>query len=214
MLKINSMLSLHNLLNGKSLIMIFFVLLIMLLLIKIEDENYENLTEKVNKVILFDIDGTLTDQPDYENEKIIEYCLVNNVAIGICTAGSVYQPDNIDRFDWCPQNLYQYLKNTNFRTFNNVGPGGELLNGKDAAKIYNNVLKKLPPDTNQYGWLKGFVMSKTIEQFDIPAKNVILLDDDRHYIDGVKQFNRSHNVICVNKTCPKLDLNFIIKLLK
>jgi hypothetical protein len=197
-------------------IILSIVLFVIVLLTSIwYDEKYTYPINKVQKVILFDIDGTLTDQPEYENEQIIEFCLVNDIAVGVCTAGGVYQPNNIDRFDWCPKNLYKYMKDTDFVTFNNVGEGGQLLLGKPAAKLYSNAMSQIPPNTNPYGWMKGFVMFKTLEHFNIKNnKNVILLDNDKHYLNGVKKFNNSYNRICVNKTCKKLDINLIQRLLK
>ena len=109
-------------------------------------------------LVLFDLDGTLAVK-DNENEAIVQACLDNNFAVGVSTAGSIYTMDNLLSFPWMPSNLYNFIKDHDDLSFNNVG--SYILAGKYSPGKYQQFYIK---PTNQkeflthFGYLKGFTM--------------------------------------------------------
>ena len=168
------------------------------------NNNFECFTKMNNYkgLVLFDIDGTLTT--GLENKKVVQYFLDNNYAVGITTAGSVYTPENVKNFDWMPDNLYNFMKENNFNTFNNVMSG--IVAGK-----YNPSVYKIPFNMDQHmglGWKKAKSMEKTAQQFNItdPSK-IILLDNDPLFLIGVLEYNKKYTVIPAGEPADKYQLS-------
>jgi len=146
---------------------------------------------------LFDIDGTLTTGKD--NEKVIDMCLKAGYAVGISTAGAGYTPNNLLSFPWMPKNLYNFMKEHNFNTFNNVA--SNILVGKYDPLGYK-FIKDNYFDHSVWGILKGHSLSKTAAKYNIkdPTK-MILFDNDPEFIKGVKKYNKDMQVLCAGKPC-------------
>ena len=65
-----------------------------------------HLHNKYKGLVLFDIDDTLTTGLD--NYNVVQYCIDEGWAVGICTAGSIYNMDNLKKYPynrWMPSNL-------------------------------------------------------------------------------------------------------------
>lgn len=147
-------------------------------------------------IVLFDIDGTLST--GLQNEKVVQYFIDRKYAVGISTAGAMYHPSNLLEFAWMPMNLYNWMEQHNFNTFNNVGSG--ILCGQYKPEAFNerNDLDLY----NMLGWRKGLTLSKTSELYGITdPKKMILLDNDPSYIKGLSLYNPNFNVICAGKPC-------------
>ena len=144
---------------------------------------------------LFDIDGTLTTGQD--NEKSINICLQNGWAVGISTAGAMYDPTNLRSFPWMPKNLYDFMAKHNWTTFNNV-----------ARNIYGGKPKQQPNHDQEghkkWGILKGYSLLETAEALNIiPHKNnLILFDNDPSFIEGTKMFPQNQ-AICAGAPCSQ-----------
>ena len=152
----------------------------------------------MRQLVLFDIDGTLTTGNN--NYQTVQKCLDKNYAVGICTAGAMYNPGNILQFHWMPTNLYKFMKKHNFDTFNNVASG--ILMGKDGRKIYEKALKHKPKNIFWPGWLKAVAMEKTGDKYK--TTNVILYDNSDSFIEGVHAYNPNFRVICAGHPCGKV----------
>tara|TARA_B100000902_G_scaffold397882_1_gene462954 strand:+ start:2651 stop:3211 length:561 start_codon:yes stop_codon:yes gene_type:complete len=153
-------------------------------------------------VVLFDIDGTLTT--GLENEKVVQYFLDRGYAVGISTAGSLYTPENLKSFSWMPNNLYNFMKKTNFNTFNNVM--SNIIIGK-----YNPSVYRIPFKMNDHlaiGWRKAKSMEKTAELYRITdPEKIIILDNDPIFIRGIKNYNPKYTTICAGKPCTNQGLS-------
>ena len=160
-------------------------------------------TENYNGLVLFDIDGTLTTGT--ENESVVQYFLDRGYAVGISTAGAMYNPKNIMNFPWMPKNLWFFMVRNNFDTFNNVM--SNILCGKFDPSTYNANMDNVSI-SNILGWKKGLSMKKTAEIYNITnPKQIILLDNDPDYISGVKYYNPNFSVICAGKPCSNENLS-------
>lgn len=153
---------------------------------------------------LFDIDGTLTTGT--ENEKVVQYCIDNGYAVGIATAGAIYNPGNLMSFEWMPKNLYQFMRNNNFNTFNNVASG--VLKGVHNSAAYTKTLSRKPNDVFWPGWFKGLALERTGKLYGIKdPSHLILFDNDPSFLNGVKQYNSNLTVICGGSPCSNDTLN-------
>jgi len=164
-------------------------------------------------LVLFDIDGTLAVK-DNENEAVVQACLDNNFGVGISTAGSVYTMDNLLSFTWMPSNLYNFIKDHNNLSFNNVGSG--ILNGKYSPGKYEQFYKK-PNSQNEFlkhfGYLKGYSMQETGKIFGITdPRRIILCDDQTTFLQGAYDYNPNFTLLCSGENCgQKLTVQSIKK---
>jgi len=158
-------------------------------------------------ICLFDVDDTLTTGK--ENELVVKECLDAGYAVGISTANPFYTPNTIGFFRWMPKNLYKFMVDHNFDTFNNVS--SFYLNGKIKSDAYNSII---PNDNkiNIYGWRKGLSLISTANLYGISDTNkMILFDDNREYIKGIKAFNNGFKIICSGKDCGgNLDVSTVL----
>ena len=153
-------------------------------------------------LVLFDIDGTLAVE-DNENEAEVQACLDNNFAVGISTAGSIYTMDNLLSFPWMPSNLYNFIKNHDNLSFNNVGSG--ILNGKYSPEKYQQFYIK-PNSQNEFlthfGYLKGYTMQETAIYFGITdPRRIILSDDQTTFLQGAYDYNPNFTLLCSGENC-------------
>jgi hypothetical protein len=170
-----------------SLAMIAFVIV---LFVNIKD----NYTKNYKGLVLFDIDGTLTSNNALDNYSIVQACIDNSFAVGICTAGSVYSMENILSYNWMPRNLYDFIVKEDKITFNNVG--SKILLGKPNELLYSNLSNQHP------GFLKGFALEKSANALGITnPKCMILCDDDIGYIQNFRQYNSNLRVVCSGVSC-------------
>ena len=161
---------------------------------------------------LFDIDGTLTTGT--ENEKVVQYCIDKGYAVGIATAGAIYNPSNLMNFKWMPRNLYEFMSSHNFDTFNNVASG--VLKGVHNSAAYTKTLSDKPPNIFWPGWFKGLALESTGKAYGITdTNNLILFDNDPSFITGVKHYNSNLRVVCAGMPCNgTLSLNTIKKIIR
>jgi hypothetical protein len=176
----------------------FFVGVIILLLFFIitrkEKDNYKSIQPKYKGMCIFDIDQTLTTGT--ENYKVVQKCIDNNYAVGISTAGGMYKPSNLSKFEWMPINLYNFMENTKFITFNNVR--NFIAAGQYDPIGYSEVFKL----KRSWGWLKGYSLLETAKALNITDyKKIILFDNDPGYIEGCKQYNSDINIVCSGEPC-------------
>lgn len=158
--------------------------------------------EDFKGVCLFDIDGTLTDGRD--NYNVVQKCIDSRYAVGISTAGSMYKTTNIEYFPWMPTNLFNFMKNRNFDTFNNVNDS--ILCGKNSMNEYNNLF--VPNGMSVWGIRKALALEKTAKNLGITEPNkMIMFDNDPGYLDGMRSVNSGFTLICAGEPCGgKLDL--------
>jgi hypothetical protein len=173
---------------------------------KFKHQNY-------NGLVLFDIDGTLSVKSKENNYKVVEYCLNKGYAVGISTAGGIYSMHNLMDFEWMPKNLYDFMKDNNSITFNNVRSMyvTGIYHPESFNKIYNNSNLNI---MEQFGYAKGFTMYKTAKLLGIvDPQKLILCDDMQPFITGYKIYNRNYNfVYCGDK--EGLSLNKIKNIIK
>ena len=152
----------------------------------------EKYLHKYRGLVLFDIDGTLSTGKD--NSNVVQKCIDNGFAVGICTAGRIYTIDNILSYDWMPHNLYKFIRKHDDITFNNVASG--ILLGKKNITAYLDLPNYHP------GFLKGFAMIETGKALGIIDPNcIILCDDQKSYIHNVLKYNPYLNVVCSGEDC-------------
>jgi hypothetical protein len=147
-------------------------------------------------VCLFDVDDTLTLGTD--NYNVVQKCLDAGYAVGISTANPFYTPNTIKYYKWMPQNLYNFMVEHRFDTFNNVSTF--YLNGK----IQKNVYQSHPPvrDINILGWRKGISLVLTANLYGITDPNkMILFDDNKGYLSGILSYNNKVKAICSGPDC-------------
>lgn len=160
--------------------------------------NITNFKKKFKGLVLFDIDGTLTTGKN--NEKVVQTCIDNGWAVGICTAGSIYSIDNLLNFEWMPRNLYDFMIEHNNITFNNVASG--YLMGNLNYSAYEKLQKYLPYGSPlTYGFRKGFALSETGKALGINSNSLILCDDLTVFIKGALYYNNNIKVVCAGKDC-------------
>lgn len=163
-----------------------------------DHKNIKNLKKKFKGLVLFDIDGTLTTCKN--NEEVVQTCIDNGWAVGICTAGSIYSIDNLLNFEWMPRNLYDFMIEHNNITFNNVASG--YLMGKPNYNAYAKLQKYVPYDSPLvYGFRKGFALSETGKALGISSNSLILCDDLKIFIKGAMYYNKNIKTICAGKDC-------------
>lgn len=178
------------------------------------------LQPKYKGIVLFDIDGTLTDQghSGEDNAKLVQICLDTGFAVGINTAGG-YTPDlwqnwpPDQQYNWMPKNLVDFMKAHNWNTFNAVRIG--YLNGKVDQQAYVSIDKNIPPNIDPFGWRKGFALEQTAKLYGITNPEcIIMFDDLPSFIDGMLAWNPNFNVNCINyKTCGGLTEESVRKAL-
>ena len=181
------------------LLILFFLVALSILIFFTVKDYYKKIPIKNTKsykgLCLFDIDGTLTTGQD--NEKSIDICLKNGWAVGISTAGAMYDPSNLLSFSWMPKNLYDFMAKHNWTTFNNV-----------ARNIYAGKSKQQPnydkEGHKKWGILKGHSLLETAQVLDIiPQKNnLILFDNDPAFMEGTKIFPQTQ-AICAGYPCSQ-----------
>lgn len=149
-------------------------------------------------LVLFDIDDTLTTGND--NENVVQMVIDHGWAVGICTANSSYTMDNIKNKSWMPKNLWDFIKKYNDITFNNVGSG--FLLGKKQLGVYKRLYSETPPGIDVYGFRKGFALEQTGKVLGINnPKCMVLCDDLKPFIEGVKKYNPELITICSGSNC-------------
>jgi hypothetical protein len=179
------------------ILFVFISLLIITFLIILFVNNKDNFTKNYKGLVLFDIDGTLTSNTAQNNYLIVQACIDNSFAVGICTAGSVYSMENILSYNWMPKNLYDFIVKEDKITFNNVG--SKILLGKPNKLSYSKLSNQHP------GFLKGFALEKTANALGITnPKCMILCDDDIGFIQNFKKYNPNLNVVCSGVSCGGL----------
>ena len=184
------------------IILIVLISLGIFLIFKIYRSKRDNfVAPSYNGIVLFDIDGTLTT--GFENEKVVQYFLDRNYAVGISTAGSIYHPSNLMDFPWMPKNLYDWMEKHSFNTFNNVG--SYILCGVYNPEAFNNINERNDLDLyNMLGWRKGLTLMSTAQLYGITdPRKMILLDNDPSYIRGLRLYNPKFNIICAGKPCSQ-----------
>ena len=174
------------------LILILFGLTVAMLLFVANTKD--NFSKNYKGLVLFDIDGTLTSNTAQDNYSIVQACIDNSFAVGICTAGSVYSMQNILSYNWMPKNLYDFIVKEDKITFNNVG--SKILLGKLDVLSYSKLSDQHP------GFLKGFALEKSANALGITnPKCMILCDDDTGYIKHFLSYNSNLNVVCSGVSC-------------
>jgi hypothetical protein len=149
-------------------------------------------------ICLFDIDGTLTT--GINNYKSVDICLRAGYAVGISTAGSVYTSKNIKNFYWMPDNLYTFMRDRNFDTFNNVGSG--VLGGVYNPKAYKNIKDLYNDQHIVWGLLKGLSLENTANKYKIKdPKKMIMFDNDPSFLKGLSIYNSNFTLICAGSPC-------------
>lgn len=145
-------------------------------------------------ICLFDIDNTLT--LGTENYEVVQLCLDAGYAVGISTANSSYSPESIKSKEWMPKNLYDFMVQTQFNTFNNVSTF--YLNGKIQPDPYTIN----QPSDHVLGWRKGVSLLSTANLYGITdPKRMILFDDDRDYLKGILSYNNKVKAVCSGPDC-------------
>ena len=182
------------------IIILIILLIIFILFIIIYNTIYK---KTYSGLVLFDIDGTLSDGT--ENYEVVQYFLDRNYTVGISTAGSIYTPNNIKNYKWMPTNLYNFMLKHNFDTFNNVS--SNIICGKYNQNIYN-IKIKIDNIYEKIGYLKGISLYETAKKYNITNNNkIFLLDNDPNYIRGINLFNSEYKIICAGKPCSNNNLS-------
>lgn len=166
-------------------------------------QNIQNLPN-FKGLVLFDVDGTLT--AGKENYAVVQRCLDNGWAVGICTAGAGYTMDNLRSFPWMPENLYNFIKIHQNITFNNVASG--ILCGQHNPTAYSTLNLpqgvRLGPEHGGFimGYRKGFALTQTGKALGITdPKRLILFDDMVVFIQAVQAYNSNLRPICSGEDC-------------
>jgi len=157
-----------------------------------------------NGLVLFDIDGTLNT--GIENDEVVQFFLDKNYAVGISTANPSYHPNNLMSFDWMPANLYMFMVNHNFDTFNNVG--SNILCGQYNPEIYKYAENFNKDIYTSLGIKKGISLSETAYRYGIyDPKKCFLFDNDPNYLHGCFLYNNNFNVVCAGRPCGKENMS-------
>lgn len=166
---------------------------------------------KYTGLVLFDIDGTLTTGT--QNHEVVQMFLDRGYAVGIVTAGAVYTPHNLLRYPWMPRNLYDFMHDHDFDTFNNVA-SGILMGCYSGKKIYDNAANECP-SSNRYvhmGWRKGIALHKTAEKYNIHNhKDRIVFDDLTPFLRGLHLYNPECTHICAGHDCGGADTKLTLR---
>tara|TARA_A100001011_G_scaffold400833_1_gene519562 strand:- start:529 stop:1191 length:663 start_codon:yes stop_codon:yes gene_type:complete len=163
-----------------------------------ELKNIEEVEFGYKGIVLFDVDGTLTT--GNENYKVVDHFIKNNYVVGIVTAGSIYNKENLSTWEWMPNNLYTFISDNKFVSFNNVA--SSILCGEYNPTQYEMNKLKIPIIEGkqsmgyQIGWDKGFSLMECALKFGIiNPKKMILIDNDPYFLDGAKLFNQEFILI-------------------
>ena len=152
-----------------------------------EDFNYKG-------ICLFDVDDTLT--LGTENYDVVQLCLNAGYAVGISTANPSYTPTSIKTKKWMPSNLYDFMVQHQFKTFNNVSTF--YLNGK----IQKDAYTKNQPSQSILGWRKGLSLVSTAKLYGITdPRKMILFDDNRDFLKGILDYNNKVKAVCSGPDC-------------
>ena len=197
---------LHILISYKMRNWICFLIFSMLLVIIITTFAVVRIREslprnrKFKGLILFDIDGTLTTGT--ENDKVVDMCIKKGYAVGICTAGSMYKMENLKSFRWMPHNLWNFIREHDDITFNNVA--SNIIAGKLDPIVYSKL--GIIDKTNNLGIIlgirKGFALKYTGNKLGITnSKKLLLCDDDSFFIKGINNYDSDLITICSGANC-------------
>lgn len=186
-----------------SAITIFFILHIF---------SQQNTTKQYKGLVLFDVDKTLTANnisPEV-NSLIVQSCIDNNFAVGICTAGpgwTMHKLCNSANSNWMPRILCDFISKNSNITFNNVANHhirGRILMGKPDHIKYSALKIKTP------GYLKAFALEQTANALGITnPKHMILCDNDPNFLNDAKTYNPNLNILCCSSECGKKNLNIV-----
>jgi hypothetical protein len=157
--------------------------------------------QKFDKLVLFDIDGTLTH--GYENTEMVDFYLKKNYAVGVCTAGIIYSPQNIHTFDWMPENLLTFMRKTNFITFNNVG--SEIIAGEYIPGVFfdtDSLTQHYSSVHQRIGSRKGYAAVSNAYRLGITdTTNIIMYDDMVDFLIGIRLYNKNIKLFCAGADC-------------
>jgi hypothetical protein len=151
--------------------------------------------EKIKGICYFDIDGTLITA-NGDRDKMMKHCLDNNFAIGIITASNRTVDDICDGDNpiesWMPKILCEQFNKNKGKMFNST----KIVSG-------STVLPSTYPVNRDQGYIKGFDMTYGRDLFypNIPDKCIVLFDDQKSVIEGVKEFGSNLETQCANTTC-------------
>jgi hypothetical protein len=158
----------------------------------------ENFKKKFIGICLFDVDETLTLGTD--NYNVVQKCLDSGYAVGISTANPSYTPETIKDYKWMPQNLYDFMVQNQFDTFNNVSTF--YLNGKIQKKVYEKEKIPLGRYISILGWRKGLSLLSTAKLYGITDPNKMLLfDDNKDFLSGILNYNNKVKAVCSGPDC-------------
>jgi hypothetical protein len=189
---------------NKKLVFIILVIVSLIILYTLSKTKEHYTKPKYKGLVLFDIDGTLTTGK--ENYAVVKYCIDNNYAVGISTAGGIYNMKNLQHYKWMPKNLLTFIKNNKNVTFNNVRSG--YLAGEYNPDIYSKIYRKFNSYTlEQYGYAKGLSMYHTMKALKLSKESkLILCDDLKEFIEGYLMFDKTYQyVYCGDNNGLTLD---------
>lgn len=171
-------------------ILLFVVVLSVLSFFVINKFKPKNSEQFTKGICYFDIDDTLTTAKGDRNG-IVKQCLDNNFAIGIITASPRKVSDMCDgnkaKVDWMSDLLCEQFQNNNAKMYNSTTVvAGSTLFPSDY------------PHGKSQGFIKGYNMEHGRKTFypSVPDKCVVLFDDQKHVLNGVKQYNSNLETQC------------------
>ena len=149
-------------------------------------------------ICLFDIDGTLTTGRD--NARSVDICLQAGYAVGISTAGPGYNTENLHKFEWMPDNLYSFMRDRNFDTFNNVG--SSVLGGVYNPQAYKDIKDRFGGQNIVWGLMKGRSLEDTARRYHIKdPEKMVLFDNDPVFLEGMGMYNPNFRLVCAGAPC-------------
>lgn len=166
-------------------------------------------------VVFFDIDYTLSDMPECDQETIIQHCLDRGYDIGIITASDrpihylvhCYGTANKELSPWMSNTMAKYLHTTNFRTYNTMS----LTTGIELP------FPNFPyPSIRMYGWKKGWQMKVAIDKFGYDKRKCYLFDDQKIVLESANDICSGVNYIHIDNMDPakQLNISLIKRLIK
>ena len=178
---------------NKKLVFIILVILSIIILFILSKTKEHYTKHKYKGLVLFDIDGTLTTGK--ENYTVVKYCIDNNYAVGISTAGGIYNMNNLQCYKWMPENLLTFIKNNKNVTFNNVRSG--YIAGEYNPDIYNKLYRKFNSNIlEKFGYAKGLSMYYTMKTLNLNKNSkLILCDDLKEFIEGYLMFDKTYEYV-------------------
>jgi hypothetical protein len=157
---------------------------------KVESHDPYVSIDNTKGICYFDIDDTLTTA-NGNRDKIVKQCLDNNFAIGIVTASSRKVSDicngNKAKVSWMSDLLCEQFQNNNGKMYNST-----------TVVAGSTVFPSDYPNGKSQGFIKGYVMDHGRKTFypNVPEKCVVLFDDQKHVLNGVKQYNPNLETQC------------------